>query len=134
MNNLNFSEFKIGDLVEVAAYDKGGGPYGYFVGEIKNGPQLWLLFKVVKITEETIVVQCCDDRYPYEKCSWAYSFSELELIRPVQMKSKSINSGMRCLDCQEYYEYVSEPNHKDGLVCYPCKTSNNWKWQAGLLK
>lgn len=132
--NLDFPEFKIGDLVEVAGYEKNGAIFGYFPGEFKENPKLWLIFKVTKVTPYKIEVQCCDDRYPNSQCLWAYFSDDVGLIRKKGSIIKTINSGMRCLDCQEYYEYVSEPNHKDGLVCYPCRTSNNWKWEAGLLK
>ncbi len=60
--------------------------------------------------------------------SFVYKHDAAQRIRRVH------KSGMRCLDCKEFYEYVTKANHTDGLVCYPCRTSNSWKWSAGLIK
>lgn len=54
----------------------------------------------------------------------AWIISESSLVKI----NKSIDSGINCMHCDDYYPYANS-NRKDGkFLCYSCRSSVNWKY------
>ncbi len=147
--------YKINQFVEFAINDRG---YPTNSEQVNDKHPYWHIGMVFYIRDNFnnneklfIAVEDTNDKMPYaahhyksdvldawnanpelaKKYNKAVLIEFNNIVRPAKQAMKP--SGMRCLDCKEFYEYVSEPNHENGLVCYPCRTDNSWKWASGLL-
>lgn len=133
-----------GDMVEVAA-DSHGALYNTteFKQEHFDDPTTqWITGRVDYVySDGAFVVRDLEQQGHVVACSSLPSSWFVDSVIPPhiwrfpQPKKPAVvkHAGMRCIDCGEFYEYVEEPNHEKGLVCYPCRTTNSWKWAAGLI-
>lgn len=133
----------VGDLVEMAA-NSAGQLYSdpeFKPEHLRDSTTRWFRGTVTYVYQDNVFFVVRLDRVPggeFLPISWLARITPSESI-PIWRFAKAEKpevvraSGLRCIDCGEFYEYANEPNHAQGLVCYPCRTSNAWRWAAGLI-
>lgn len=126
--------FKVGDDIQIAKKIGSNYPYGNHETIFLEDKIEWIDCSIDSINNvgDIDILTIINGR----EINWVIFCTSVHSHLRFKPSNSSILASTElasnCLDCSDPLTYEVQFNHKDGYVCYGCRSTNKWKW--GTIK